>query len=490
MEPHAVSAALSSPAADTAQLVEALAAIVGRQHVVAINEDQEPYVVDWRGRYHGQAAAVVKPADTAQVADVVRLCAERGVVIVPQGGNTGMCGAATPDASGQAVVLRLDRLNRIRAISALANSITVEAGCILQNIQEAAAGVDRLFPLSLGAEGSCQIGGNISTNAGGTAVLRYGNTRELVLGLEVVLPDGSVLNRLHGLRKNSSGYDLKQLFIGAEGTLGIVTAASLKLFPRPRVSALAMVALPEIEAALTLMGRLRDTVGDRLASLEAMSRPQIEVIAENVPDVAIPFALEAPWYLLIELADTLASTDLRAPLEELLGTAFEEGLVTDAVIAESGAQAEALWKIRHSVSEGSKRAGYVVSHDSVVPLENQALFARNVEHRLREVAPDARIVMHGHIGDGNIHVLAILDAKRFPDTATAAPMVAQINAVVDDETAKLGGVISAEHGIGISNRDRLGRVTDPTEIALMRRIKALIDPAGMMNPGKVLPPEA
>lgn len=472
-----------------AALVDSLAAIVGRRHVIAPDEDQEPYLVDWRGRYHGRAAAVVKPADTAEVAEVVRLCARAGVVVVPQGGNTGMCGAATPDGSGQAVVLRLDRLNRIRAISALANSITVEAGCILQSIQEAAAGVDRLFPLSLGAEGSCQIGGNIATNAGGTAVLRYGTTRELVLGLEVVLPDGSVLNRLQGLRKNSSGYDLKQLFIGAEGTLGIITAASLKLFPRPRASALAMVALPEIEAALTLMGRLRGTVGDRLASLEAMSRGQIEVIAQNVPDVAIPFALEAPWFLLIELTDTLAGTDLRAPLEAALAEAFEEGLVLDAVIAESGAQAEALWKIRHSVSEGSKRAGYVVSHDSVVPLENQAAFARNVERRILEAVPDARVVMHGHIGDGNIHVLAILDAARFPDATAAAPVAARINAVVDDETAALGGVISAEHGIGVSNRARLGRVTEPGEIALMRRVKALLDPAGIMNPGKVLPPE-
>ncbi|MBB5695053.1 FAD-binding oxidoreductase [Muricoccus pecuniae] len=481
---------MSLSLAEDASLVDELAAITGRQHVIPADDDHEPYVVDWRGRYRGRAAAVVKPASTAEVAEVVRLCARHGVAIVPQGGNTGMCGAATPGADGRSVVLRLDRLNRIRSVSALANSITVEAGCILQTIQEAAAGVDRLFPLSLGAEGSCQIGGNIATNAGGTAVLRYGNTRELVLGLEVVLPDGTVLDRLHALRKNSSGYDLKQLFIGAEGTLGIVTAASLKLFPRPRASALAMVALPEIEAALELMGRLRGTVGDRLASLEAMSRGQIEVIAEHVPDVSIPFALDAPWYLLIELTDTLAGTDLRAPLEEVLGAAFEEGLVVDAVIAESGAQAEALWKIRHSVSEGSKRAGYVVSHDSVVPLENQALFARNVERRILEEVPDARVVMHGHIGDGNIHVLAILDAACFPDAAMAAPVALRINSVVDDETAALGGVISAEHGIGLSNRARLGRVTNPAEIALMRRIKALLDPAGLMNPGKVLPPEA
>ncbi|UFN47821.1 FAD-binding oxidoreductase [Roseomonas sp. OT10] len=475
---------------DAAALVAALAAICGRRHVLAEGEDQQPYLTDWRDRYHGRAAAVVKPADTAEVAAVVRLCAERGVAVVPQGGNTGMCGAATPDGTGHSVVVRLDRLNRVRAVSPLANSITVEAGCILQTVQAAAEAVDRLFPLSLGAEGSCQIGGNIATNAGGTAVLRYGNTRELVLGLEVVLPDGTVLDRLHRLRKNSTGYDLKQLFIGAEGTLGIVTAASLKLFPWPRASALAMVALPEIEAALTLLERLRGAVGDRLASLEAMSRGQIAVIAEHVPDVAIPFALEAPWYLLIELTDTLAGADLRAPLEEVLGAAFEEGLVVDAVIAESQAQAHALWQIRHSVSEGSKRAGYVVSHDSAVPLENQALFAREAERRILEAVPEARVVMHGHLGDGNIHVLALLDRARFPDAATAAPVVARINAVVDAVTTELGGVISAEHGIGISNRARLGRVADPADLALMRRVKTLLDPAGLMNPGKVLPPEA
>jgi FAD/FMN-containing dehydrogenase len=470
---------------DDAGLVDALGGIVGPQHVLGAAEDQEPYLVDWRGRYHGRAVAVVKPASTEQVASVVRLCAEGGVRVVPQGGNTGMCGAAAPPAEGRSVVVRLDRMNRVRAVSPLANSITVEAGCILATIQDAAAEVDRLFPLSLGAEGSCQIGGNIATNAGGTAVLRYGPTRELVLGLEVVLPDGTVLDRLQRLRKNASGYDLKQLFIGAEGTLGIITAAALKLFPRPRTSALAMVALPEIETALTLLERLRNAVGDRLASLEIMSRGQIEVIAENVPDISIPFALESPWFLLIELTDTLAGIDLRAPLEAVLGEAFESGLVADAVLAESEAQAASLWRIRHSVSEGSKRAGYVVSHDSAVPLENQAAFARNVERRILDAVPEARVVMHGHIGDGNIHVLAILDAARYPDAAAAAPLAQRINEVVDDETAAQGGVISAEHGIGQSNRARLERVADPTDLSLMRRVKALLDPGNIMNPGKV-----
>jgi FAD/FMN-containing dehydrogenase len=473
---------------DESQLIENLCAIVGPQHVITEAHDQEPYVVDWRGRYHGRAIAIVKPADTAQVAAVVKMCAETGTIVVPQGGNTGMCGAATPTAGGRSIVLRLDRLNRIRAASALANSITVEAGCILQTIQEKAAELDRLFPLSLGAEGSCQIGGNIATNAGGTAVLRYGPTRELVLGLEVVLPNGEVLDRLHRLRKNASGYDLKQLFIGAEGTLGIITAAVLKLFPRPRVSAVAMVALPNADAMLTLLGKLREHMGDRLASLEAMSRGQIEVIAENVPDISIPFALDAPWYLLIELADTFANTDLRTPLEDFLGAALEDGTIVDAILPESQAQAHALWKIRHSVSEGSKRAGYVVSHDSAVPLERQADFVRNAQQRIEEAVPEARVVMHGHIGDGNIHVLAILPRDRYPDVAMAAPVVQRINDIVDDETAKLDGVISAEHGIGLSNRFRLARVSQPADLALMRAVKRLLDPGNIMNPDKLLLP--
>lgn len=477
----------SSAPMDDAALVAALAAICRAPYVLTEAGDLAPHLTDWRGRYHGRAIAVVKPADTAEVASVVKLCAAQGVAIVPQGGNTGMCGAATPEPEGRSIVLRLDRLNRIRAVSSLANSITVEAGCILAQIQEAAAAVDRLFPLSLGAEGSCQIGGNIATNAGGTAVLRYGTTRELVLGLEVVLPDGSVLDRLQRLRKNSSGYDLKQLFIGAEGTLGIVTAAALKLFPRPRSHALALVALPEIEAALALLERLRGALGDRLASLEAMSRGQVAVIAEHVPHVAIPFALEAPWYLLIELTDSLAGIDLRTPLEDVLGAAMEEGLVTDAILAESETQAHALWKIRHSVSEGSKAAGHVVSHDSAVPLERQAEFVRQVEARIAEVAPQARIVMHGHVGDGNMHVLAILDRAQCADAAALASLAARINEVVDAVTAGLGGAISAEHGIGITNRARLARVADPVDLAWMRRVKALLDPLGLMNPGKVLP---
>jgi FAD/FMN-containing dehydrogenase len=462
-----------------------LAAIVGDKYVIASGSDQDPYVVDWRGRYHGRAVAVVKPGSTAEVASVVKYCTEKRLAIVPQGGNTGMCGAATPDHRAGNVVIRLDRMRTVRDVSPLANTITVEAGCILAEVQSAARDVDRYFPLSLGAEGSCQIGGNISTNAGGTAVLRYGPTRDLVLGLEVVLPDGRVFNGLRALRKDNTGYALKQLFIGAEGTLGIVTAAVLKLFAPPRSSALALLKLGGVEQALEIMARLRGAVGDRLGSLEIMSRSQIEAIAATVPDVTIPFALTTPWYLIVELTDTLAGVDLNEPLAAVLGEAMEAGLAEDAILASSLAQAKAIWAVRHSVSEGNKRSGYVVSHDSVVPLERQATFVANVEARIKAAVPHANVVMHGHIGDGNIHVIALIDRARCQDAAATAALVTKINEIVDDETAAQGGAISAEHGIGITNRGRLVRVADPLDIELMRGIKQLLDPHGLMNPGKI-----
>ncbi|CAN7225504.1 FAD-binding oxidoreductase [Bosea sp. LjRoot9] len=470
----------------TPMIVERLAAIVGARHVIGPDGDQEPYLVDWRGRYRGTAEAIVKPASTAEVAAVVKLCAELGFAIVPQGGNTGMCGAATPLSERPSVVLRLDRMNTIRAISRLGDSIAVDAGCILADVQKAAETADRLFPLSLGAEGSCQIGGNLSTNAGGTAVLRYGTTRELTLGIEAVLPDGSVLDLMTSLRKDSTGVDLKQLFIGAEGTLGIITGAVLKLFPRPRQRSVALAKAENIEAVLDLLALARTELGDRLGAFEVMSRGQVQVIAENVPHIAIPFAADAPWFVLIELVDTLRGIDLAAEMETMLASAFERGLIGDALVASSEAQAAALWAIRHSVSEGSKRAGYVVSHDSAVPLEHQAEFVRRVEARIAALRPEARIVMHGHLGDGNIHVLAILPGVAADQRETLAPIVSAINRAVDEETAALGGSISAEHGIGIANKERLNHVTAPREMALLRQVKALLDPQGLMNPGKVL----
>jgi FAD/FMN-containing dehydrogenase len=306
-----------------------------------------------------------------------------------------------------------------------------------------------------------------------------------VLGLEAVLPDGRIFNGLRALRKDNTGYALKQLFIGAEGTLGIVTAAVLKLFSPPRSSALALVKLQGVAQALEIMQRLRGMVGDRLGSLEIMSRSQIVAIAETVPHVTIPFELTTPWYLIVELTDTLAGVDLDEPLATALADAMEAGIAEDVILASNLAQAKAIWAVRHSVSEGNKRSGYVVSHDSVVPLERQADFVTNVETRIMAAVPHARVVMHGHIGDGNIHVIALIDRAHCQEPATTAALVAQINEIVDDETAAQGGAISAEHGIGITNRVRLARVADPLDIELMRGIKRLLDPNGLMNPGKI-----
>src|SRR5579864_1363167 len=474
---------LSEPGID--ETLARIKEVVGSKGWIDDPSGMRPYLVETRGLYHGAARLVVRPASTAEVSAIVRLCTAVRIPIVPQGGNTGLCGGAVPDENGRAILLNLGRMDRIRSIDPLDFTVTAEAGCVLADLHRAAADVDRLFPLSLGAEGSCQIGGNLSTNAGGIAVLRYGNMRDLTLGLEVVLPDGEVWDGLRALRKDNTGYDLKQLFIGAEGTLGIVTAAVLKLFAPPRSSALALLKLDGVEQALEVMRLLRGAVGDRLGSLEIMSRGQIEVIAETVPHVSVPFTLSTPWYLIVELTDALAGVDLRGPLEAVLERAFDAGLVEDAVVASSEAQAKAIWAVRHGVSEGNKRSGYVVSHDSAVPLERQAVFAANVERRIMAAVPHARVVMHGHIGDGNIHMIAILDRARCVDPATTAALVRQINEIVDDETAAQGGAISAEHGIGITNRNRLARVTDPFEIELMMRIKTLLDPANIMNPGKV-----
>jgi FAD/FMN-containing dehydrogenase len=468
-------------------LEEDLARIVGSRQVIGPEGDQEPYAVDWRGRYRGRAAAVVKPGSTEEVAALVRYCASHGIAMVPQGGNTGMCGAATPSADGRSVVIRLDRMNRVRSLSRVGDAIAVDAGCILADVQAAADSVDRLFPLSLGAEGSCQVGGNLSTNAGGTAVLRYGTMRELTLGLEVVLPDGEMLDLMTGLRKDSTGPDLKQLFIGAEGTLGVITGAVLKLFPKPRNRAVALAKASEIERVLDLLALARTKLGDRIASFELMSRGQVELIARHVQGVPIPFALDAAWFVLVELTDTLEGVDLGAALEETLAEALEADLITDALVAASMTQAEAFWRIRHSVSEASKHAGYVVSHDSVVPLDRQASFVRRVEQRIRETQPEADVVMHGHVGDGNIHILAILDPRQHANGQALEEKKRAINLIVDEETVALGGSISAEHGIGLANRERLERVIAPAELACMRKLKGLLDPLGLMNPGKVLP---
>jgi FAD/FMN-containing dehydrogenase len=464
-----------------------LRGIVGAKHVVTAAAELEPLLSDWRGRYQGNALCAVYPQSTAEVSAIVQACNRSEVSIVPQGGNTGMCGAATPQG-GRQIVLRLDRLNRIRHVSPLDNAMVVGAGCILADLQNAAEEIDRLLPLSLGAEGSCQIGGNIATNAGGTAVLRYGPMRDLVLGLEVVLPNGEVLNDLKRLRKDNTGYALRHLFIGAEGTLGIITAAAIKIFPRPKANAMAMAAMADVDSALRLMALARAELGDRIAAFEVMSESQMALVCEHIPGAARPFNAPHGWYVLIEIDDTLATSNLADQLEGTLGTALEQGIVEDAVVPSSTAQKAALWRLRHSVSEANKIAGVSVSYDSAVPLDEQAAFVAKVSEGISKAFSDARVLFVGHLGDGNIHAIAHFDKDRFSSKEAFEAAADVINRIVDDATVDCDGSISAEHGIGISHRHRLAETIDPVRLALMHRIKALLDPDGLMNPGKVLVP--
>ncbi|SMH47646.1 FAD-binding oxidoreductase [Azospirillum agricola] len=462
-----------------------LRAVVGPDHVLTA-ADTAPFLADWRGRYRGAALAVVRPADTAEVAALVRLCADRRIPLVPQGGNTGVVGGAIPDSSGTALVLSLARLNRVRALDRTGDAVTVEAGCTLAQIQLAAEEANRLFPMSLGSEGTCQIGGAIATNAGGTAVLRYGPMRDLVLGLEAVLPDGTVWNGLRSLRKDNTGYALKHLLIGAEGTLGIVTAAVLKLFPRPRSSATALTALPGLDGALEVFARLRATLGDRVTAAEILSESQLAAVLAHVPGTIRPLETRTPWYLLTEVTDTLPGQPLADRLEEVLGGALEDGTAADALVARSGAQAAALWTLRHSVSEANRKSGIVVGHDTAVPIAQIPAFVAGASAAVAALRPDARIVAVGHIGDGNIHLVVILPEALRTSGEPLEPIVRAINAAVHDRAVALGGTISAEHGIGQSLRASLADLKGPAEMALMRGIKRLFDPRNILNPGKLL----
>jgi FAD/FMN-containing dehydrogenase len=423
---------------------------------------------------------VVLPGSTDEVAAVVRTCAEAGVAIVPQGGNTGLCGGATP--TGGEVVIVLTRLNRIRVIDPDNNSITVEAGCTLHAVQQAARDVDRLFPLSLAAEGSATIGGNLSTNAGGVQVLRYGNARELCLGLEVVLADGTVWNGLRSLRKDNTGYDLKHLFIGAEGTLGLITAATLKLVPRPRAQATAWVAVPDPAAAVALLGQLRDAAGDNVTAFEIVGRTALELVLRHIPGARDPLPGKPEWQMLIELSG--ARADLAAILESALDDASGEGLVANAVIASSEAQTAALWALRENVSEAQKIEGVSIKHDIAVPVSRIAEFITRADAALRETFPAVRIVCFGHIGDGNLHYnQSKADAE---SNAEFIARTAAVNRIVHDLVHELGGSISAEHGLGQLKREEVLRYKSGTEMDLMRAVKQALDPHGRMNPGKLL----
>ena len=446
--------------------------------------DTNSYAVDARELYHGKTPLVLRPATTSEVSSVVRICAEASIPIIPQGGNTGYCGGATPDESGQQIIISLARMNKVRHIDALNYTLTVEAGCILTAIQATAEDADRLFPLSLGAEGSCQIGGNLSTNAGGVAVLRYGNTRDLVLGLEVVLPDGAVWNGLRRLRKDNTGYELKHLFLGAEGTLGIVTAVVLKLFPRPQDVVTSFVALPDAHAALKLLSRMRSATSDGVTSFEYVHRQCIDLVLAHIEDTIDPFDEVSVHYALIECSTGRRNSGLREMVEEALGEAFEAGEVANAVIASSGQQAAALWRLRETIPEAQKLAGPGLKHDISVPLTSVPEFLDRATDIATEMIPGIRVIPFGHMGDGNIH----FNLSRSPETDGSKMMqkAHDLEVSVHDLAVKLGGSFSAEHGIGKLKRDELARYKSDIELELMQKVKDVIDPNGTMNPGKVL----
>ncbi len=448
-------------------------------------DDPAGFLADWRGAYSGSAAAVVRPGSTEEVAAVVALCREAGVAVVPQGGNTGLCGGAVPDSSGRQVVLSLTRMRRIRDLDAANQTVTVEAGAVLQTVQEAAAAAGRLFPLSLGAEGSCTIGGNLATNAGGTGVLRYGSMRDLTLGLEVVLPDGRVWDGLRGLRKDNTGYDLKQLFIGAEGTLGVITAAVLKLFPAVRSRSTAWVALPDPQAAVDLIGVVRELAGDRLTAFELMSRQSVQFVLSHGGGARDPFAEAHPWYALVELSDTLPDAALGAVVETALEEAVERGTVLDAVVASGSAQVAALWALREGISEAQQHEGPSLKHDVTVPVSSIPAFVSATDRALADALPGVRLVTYGHVGDGNLHYN--LSGPVGGDDGDFRARAAVLSRIVYDSTAAFDGSISAEHGLGQSKRDVIADYKSALELELMRGVKQLFDPAGLLNPGKVLP---
>lgn len=466
-------------------LIEVLRGIVGAAHLLDAGEDCSAFEEDWRGRYKGRALCVVRPADTAEVAAVVAACAIANVPMVPQGGNTGLVGGGVPRTTGDEVLISLARLNKVRAIDPANNTLTVEAGCTLSAVQAAAAEQGRLFPLSLASEGSCQIGGNLASNAGGVQVLRYGNARELTLGLEVVLPDGQVWNGLRGLRKDNTGYDLKHLFIGSEGTLGIITAAVLKLFPMPAQRMVAWVAVPDVSAAIDLLGCLRKRVGERLTAFEIVSAVAHELVLQNIAGAQRPLPGLVPWYALIEMADSDSAADLASLLEQALGDALEAGLISDAAIASNEAQALALWALRENISEAQKKDGISIKHDVSVPVSAIPAFLQQADAALYAAFPGVRIVAFGHAGDGNLHYNPSMPQGGQANLDFIARS-AEVNRIVHDIVASLNGSISAEHGLGQLKREEILRYKSSVEMAMMRRIKATFDPCGLMNPGKVL----
>jgi len=461
-------------------LLEELKGIVGAGGCLTDPTALQPHLTEWRGTYTGQTAALLKPRSTTEVSAIVKVCARAQVAIVPQGGNTGMCGGAVPDDSGDQVILSLERMSQIRSVDTENFSMEVEAGCILANAQDAARENGRYLPLSLGAEGSCHIGGNIATNAGGINVGRYGTARTLVLGLEVVLADGTVVDGLRSLRKDTAGYDLKQLFIGSEGTLGIITAASLRLFPDPGVLSTALIGIESAAAAVDLFGSLRTALDDRIESFELVSDYVFGLVTQYIPETRLPFDNTYPWYILIDSA----TGDSAKQLENALGEAAERGQLLDAVIAKNAKEAADLWRLRHSIAEAERQEGKALKHDISVPLSRMQAFLRDGDELLAKEWPNAQLVAFGHIGDGNLHYNVVL-----PGELSKAEWDAEgdrVSRAIYDLVQASGGSFSAEHGVGQAKRAWLERYRGGPELDLMRKLKNTLDPANILNPGKVI----
>ena len=472
------------PSPIPAAVLDRIKDAVGPKGYLADPDEIAPLTRSWRDNWQGWVPLVVRPASTAEVAEVVRICAETRTPIVPQGGNTGLTGASQPHDDGSEIILSTSRLNRIRDIDLGNDTMTVEAGCILAELQAAARDVNRLLPLSLAAEGSCQIGGNLATNAGGTQVLRYGNARALALGLEVVLPDGRIWDGLRGLRKDYTGYDLKQLFIGAEGTLGIITAAVLRLFPKPRETATAFAALRDVAAAVELLARTRAAVGEVVTSFELIPRRGLEFAMRHVAGVNDPLADPHAWYALVELSAGAGANGLGEALEGVLAQAYEDGLVPDATLAASAAQTQDFWRIREGVVEGQKFEGGSIKHDVSVPVSDVPAFMARATAAVDALIPGIRPVAFGHIGDGNIHFN--LSQPEGADTAAYLARWEEVNRLVHDVVTAFDGSISAEHGIGRMKVEENRRLKPALDIHLMRQVKAAFDPHNLMNPGKVV----
>jgi FAD/FMN-containing dehydrogenase len=464
-------------------LIRALRAAVGEAHVL-VDGDLSKWEVDWRQRWRGRALAVVRPATTQEVAAVVKACAAHGAPIVPQGGNTGLVGGSVPDGTGTQVLLSLTRMNRIRALDAANLTITVDAGCVLETVQQQARAQGLLFPLSLAAEGSCTIGGNLATNAGGTQVLRYGNTRELCLGLEVVTAAGDIWNGLTGLRKDNTGYDLRDLFIGSEGTLGIITGATLKLHPQPAAVTTALASLTTLEAAVELLQLAQARLGAGLTGFEVMGRYALGLVRTHMPQLAQPLP-PAEWTVLLEQSDSEGEAHAQALFEALLETALERGLIDDAAVASSIDQSNAMWHLRESIPMAQAQEGANIKHDIALPVSAIAAFVASTDAALLTAFPGVRLVDFGHLGDGNLHY----NVQAPADTDAAAFLREHehaVNTLVYDAVGRFAGSISAEHGVGALKRDELAQRKSPVALQLMRAIKQALDPHGLLNPGRVL----